>query len=237
MLLYINGDSHSAGAEAYSYHAFANDDNKYWGTPHRHGHANNLKVCFGTQVADAVGASWINHSESGSSNQRIIRSTEVFLETSDIKDLVILIGWSTWEREEWLHNGIYYQVTASGTDTVPTELQDKYKQWVIDTTTKTAENELHWHDAIYNFHLRLKKQGIRHLFFNTYRYFAHIKQNNIARYNWGNNYINPYDEKSTYYYWLQEQGFKTVNKNSYHYGADAHKKWANFLVPYLTDIS
>jgi len=236
MILYINGDSHSAGAEAVTYHAFANDGNKYWGTPHRHPHLENLQVCFGTRLASALNADWINHAESGSSNQRIIRSTEVFLETSNIKDLVVLIGWSTWEREEWLHNGVYYQVTASGTDTVPKELQDKYKQWVIETSAKTAENELHWHQTIYNFHLKLKARGVRHLFFNTYRYFAHIKQNNLQRFNWGNNYIGPYNQDLTYYYWLKENGFSTVAPNSYHYGADAHAKWAEFLKPHLTTI-
>lgn len=237
MILYVNGDSHSAGAEAFTFHAFANDGNKHWGKPHRHPHPENLEVCFGTQVANKLGASWINQAESGSSNQRIIRSTEIFLETSKIKDLVLLIGWSTWEREEWLYNGVYYQVTASGSDTVPDELQDKYKQWVIDTTSRVAENELHWHQTIYNFHLKLKERNVRHLFFNTYRYFAHIKQNNLSKFDWGNNYIGPYSQDLTYYYWLQNQGYKTVNPKSYHYGANAHAKWAEFLVPYLTSVS
>ena len=37
--------------------------------------------------------------------------------------MVIVMQWSTWEREEWLHNGIYYQVGASGIDDVPQDLQ------------------------------------------------------------------------------------------------------------------
>ena len=64
-------------------------------------------------------------------------------------DLVI-IGWSTWEREEWLHEGTYYQVTASGTDDVPPELHSKYKKWEKKyycnkcTNKQFGEREFHY---------------------------------------------------------------------------------------------
>ena len=35
----------------------------------------------------------------------------------------------------------------------------------------------------------------------------------------------------TYYEWLKNQGFKPVNPEVYHYGADAHRAWADFLLP------
>lgn len=236
MILYINGDSHSVAAEAVNPAAFANDQHPHWSTPHRHGHAANLSVAYGAKLADKLNCGWINQGESGSSNDRIIRTTDIFLETSNINDLVLLIGWSTWERQEWLHSGTYYQITASGTDTVPKELTESYKKWVTTSAVDFSTNELVWHEKIWKYHLSLKQRGIKHLFFNTYSYFAHTVLNHLPRYDWGDNYVDPYNQNSTYFYWAQAQGCKTVNPNSYHYGTDAHTKWAEYLVPHLTKI-
>jgi hypothetical protein len=233
MILYINGDSHSVGADAVAPYSFANDEGTHWNTPHRHGYRKNILASYGVQAAQQLGWSWINQGESGGSNDRIIRTTEIFLETADIYNLVILIGWTTWEREEWLYNDIYYQVNASGQDQVPAELRDKYKQWVVkQNESERNRKSLYWHERIYQFHLKLRKSGIRHLFFNTYTDFSPI----IDRYDWHNNYIDPYNQNSTYYYWLQNMGFSTVAKDNYHYGETAHQKWAEYLIPRLTQI-
>jgi hypothetical protein len=244
MILYINGDSHSTGAEAVVPYSFANDSDRHYATPHRHGHAQNLPASFGVVAAKKLGWDWINQAESGSSNNRIIRTTEIFLETASINDLVILIGWTTWEREEWLHNDVYYQVNASGKDQVPPELRDKYKQWVVAQGEVERERKmLEWHKCIHQFHMSLRSRGIRHLFFNTYSNFALIERNHISnnhinpgQYDWHNNYIDPYNQNSTYYYWLENLGYQTVAEGNYHYGKEAHAKWAEYLVTYLTQL-
>jgi hypothetical protein len=231
MKLYVNGDSHSAGAEAVNNYCFAIDDPKLWELG-RVPHPDNLAVSYGKLLADRLDYTFECEAESASSNTRIIRSTRDYLKES--KPDLVIIGWSTWEREEWFHNDSYFQVTASGTDHVPKELAEQYKQWVINTVDRSAENELFWHNEIYKFHNELNDLGIKHLFFNTYRYFAHIKLNNLPKYDWDNSYIDPYDQNYTYYYWLKNNGFNTVNSQSYHFGADAHAKWADFLHQHLT---
>ena len=50
------------------------------------------------------------------------------------------------------------------------------------------------------------------------------------------NYVHPYDLKMTYYEWLKNQGFKPVTPEFYHYGADAHEAWADFLLPKIKSI-
>lgn len=244
MILYINGDSHSTGADAVNPYSFANDSDRHFNTPHRHGHRDNLQVCYGAVAARTLGWDWINQAESGGCNDRIIRTTEIFLETSEIRDLVLLIGWTTWEREEWLHNDIYYQVNASGRDQVPPELQTKYKEWVISQDDAERERKmLLWHKRIHDFHLSLRERKIRHLFFNTYADFAPIGNNQITtdhtnpgKFDWHNCYIDPYNQNQTYYYWLQNAGYSTVSENNYHYGKTAHAKWAEHLVSHLTHI-
>jgi hypothetical protein len=241
MILYVNGDSHSAGAEAVNHHCFAEDDSKLWPMGRRP-HPDNLAVSYGQKLADKLCATLECQAESAGSNDRIIRTTLEYLAEHN-PDLIV-IGWSTWEREEWLHDGIYYQVTASGTDSVPKELQQRYKQWVIEQDYVSRQQKLlSWHDKIYQFHLSLNDRGIKHLFFNTYSNFSVIRTKQIMtnvqqitpdESDWGQSYIDPYSENLTYYFWLKNLGFKTVNENSYHYGADAHSKWADFLYGHLT---
>ena len=232
MLFRSNGDSHSVGADAVAPYGFANDEGLHWGTPHRHGYRKNVLASFGVRAAEHLKWDWINQGESGSSNDRIIRVTDIFLETASIKNLVILIGWSTSEREEWLIDHTFYQVNASGHDQVPQESQDKYKQWVISQNDHTRQQKtIKWHNRLYAYHKKLKEQGIRHLFFNTYSDFSSISHNQKE---WDGCYINPYDKNYTYNQWLRNRGHQTVNPENYHFGKIAHQEWADFLVSHLT---
>ena len=71
MLLYINGDSHSAGAEIAGPWAFAEDDSRYRGLG-RVPHPNNLALSYGQLLADKMNCRLICDAESASSNHRII---------------------------------------------------------------------------------------------------------------------------------------------------------------------
>ena len=238
--MYINGDSHSAGAEIANPHAFAEDDPLYWRFG-RQPHPDNLKLSYGCELANMMGAVLECDAESASSNDRIIRTTHEYLSNfpNNSKPDLIVIGWSTWERKEWLHEGTYYQVTASGTDDVPPELHSQYKKWVVDQDYISRERKLlQWHDRIYQFHLDLEDKKIPHLFFNTYSDFSPIRRGHITthtvqvpppEYDWNECYVGPYDADLTYYNWCIQNGFETVNPNSYHFGADAHSAWAEYL--------
>lgn len=226
MILYVNGDSHTAGAEAVNQHAFAEDDSQYFYLG-RAPHPDNLQVSWGKLLSLSLQAGFKCDAESASSNDRIIRTTRDWLTTRTTKDLLVIIQWSTWEREEWLHNGIYYQVNASGIDHVPVELQEKYRQYIlgIDWQTKTEEA----HKQIWQFHKELEEQGIRHIFFNGNTDFSKITD----RKDWGTSYIDPYDPKGTFSARLEAEGIETVAPNSYHYGKDGHSFWNRFMLQYI----
>jgi hypothetical protein len=164
MILYVNGDSHTAGAEAVNPHAFAEDDGKLAHLG-RLPHPANLAVSWGKQVSVALRAGFHCDAESASSNTRILRTTRQWLSGNgkNHPGRLIIIQWSTWEREEWLHNGIYYQVGASGTDHVPQELQEKYRHFVIGTDWKAKTEQAH--EDIWQFHQELQDQNIKHIFF------------------------------------------------------------------------
>jgi hypothetical protein len=227
VILYVNGDSHTAAAEAVNNHAFAMDDSDlfYMG---RAPHPANIAVSWGRLLADTLRASFHCGAESASSNSRIIRTTREWLDTQGYdQDLLVIIQWSTWEREEWLHNGTYYQVGSSGIDDVPQELQEKYRNFVIgnDWQLKTEQA----HKEIWTFHQQLTKQGIKHIFFNGNNDFGSVAQ----RKNWGANYIGPYDSAQTYDAVIRSAGIDTVMPNSWHFGRDGHSHFARFILNYI----
>ena len=92
MILYVNGDSHTAAAEAVNPHAWAMDDGElfYMG---RAPHPANLAVSWGKLLSQTLRASFHCGAESASSNQRIIRTTREWLAESDRSrsDLLVII--------------------------------------------------------------------------------------------------------------------------------------------------
>jgi hypothetical protein len=211
--LYVNGDSHSAGHDA--------------GGP---------AFSYGQHLANALNMEFTCDAVAACSNDSIIARTMKYLE-SNTPDLLV-IGWSTWERETWWHGSESYHITASGTDTVHPELRDQYKQWVIDSCTVEFQRkkETKNHDNIWTLHEVLKNRNIKHLFFNCYSHFFYTDAYGEKKYAWGNNYVNPYDKYHTYYFWLERQGYKPSNPQFYHYGPDAHAAWAEFLLPYIEQL-
>jgi hypothetical protein len=253
LILYVNGDSHSAGAEAVNTYCFAGDDPLYY-TLGRKPHPDNERVSYGCQLANHLGAILHCDAESASSNARIIRTTREYLKT-ERPDFVV-IGWATWEREEWLHDGVYYQVNASGTDSVPNVLQDEYKAWVVKQSTSDLINEstLQAHKDIHDFHLELQEQGIKHFFFSTLHSFANItnlEHLGGKEFDWHGCYFHPYQDNMTYHAYLTERGHKPrpvwigpkairekkpIPPKSYHLNDRAHDAWAETLLPIVQNL-
>jgi hypothetical protein len=232
MILYVNGDSHTAAAEAVNTHAFAGDDGALtFGD--RRPHPENLAASWGAGLAELLENEFECGAESASSNDRIIRTTREWLMWNQLAYVnnkpLVMIQWSTWEREEWEHNGTYYQVNGSGIDMVPPELQERYRHYIvgIDWQRKTQEA----HEKIWEFHQELLHLDIPHVFFNGNSDFGSIKEH----YHWGQYYMAPYDSALTYNAILRSNGYQTVNPNSWHFGKDAHCFFAQYMLQYIID--
>ena len=203
MILYVNGDSHSHGC----------------GLPVHQRYSNIVGKEFGFTV--------VNNAQMGASNASILRTTKQYFDNGNVPDFVI-IGWSTWEREEWFFQNQYYNVNASGHDKLPEELQELYKKWVITQTQEVLTLKSNfWHDQIYQLHLDLKEKNIKHLFFNCmYNFFQFDNHQD-----WENKHIGPYNNNDSYYWWLKKQGFKS--DKWYHYLEDGHRAWASHLITHI----
>ena len=226
--LFVNGDSHAAGAEAATPHAFAEDDQFYHALG-RQAHPDNARVSWGCELANQINAVLDLAAESASSNARIMRTTREWLDQNSdhLSDALIIIGWSTWERQEWVIDEVTYQITASGDDWLPPDHHDRYRQWIADLDWRAVTCEAH--DRIWQLHLDLESRGVRHLFFNGNNSFSRIHDTKP----WGDCYIKPYEDLGTYDAILRANGYKTVTPKSWHFGADAHCFWANFLLQYI----
>jgi hypothetical protein len=227
MILYVNGDSHTAAAEAVNSYAFAEDDSNL-GYLGRIPHPDNLAVSWGKLLSKTIKAGFHCGAESASSNARILRTSREWLkQQTNYNDILMIIQWSTWEREEWFHKGIYYQVGSSGIDHVPVELQEKYKHFVIGTDWKLKTQQAH--AEIWQFHQELQDQNIKHIFFNGNNDFGKIAD----RQNWGVSYVGPYDSNQTYNTLIRAQGIDTVAPNSWHFGKDGHSYFHRFMLQYI----
>jgi len=204
VILYVNGDSHSLG--------------------------NNVKdktKIFASLLSQALNFELVNASKSGASNDSIIRTTCNYLANNQ-PDLVV-IGWSTWEREEWEYQGQFYNINSYH-GAIPKSLITKYKNWVTEQTPETLiEKSQQIHEKIYKLHCELIEKQIPHVFFNCMYNFFEIKNQQ----DWNNSYVGPYENDSSYYWYLKNRNF--VTDNWYHFGEDGHQAWADFLIDYIKE--
>ena len=209
MILYVNGDSNSNGSEC-------KDSNQSWPV----------------LLAEKLNANLVNEAKSGTSNPRILRTSSNAVAHSD-RNTFVVIGWTSWEREEWLHQNQYYDVNAGGHDILPSELQDRYKQWVIEQgPDQQAVKSLAMHSQIHRLHRSLKDRRIPHVFFNALMSFQHNLLN-PKHLEWDNNYVGPYDNELSYYWYLKNHNWKPTKNN--HYTDDAQRAWADMLYNYIQD--
>ena len=225
MILYVNGDSHTAAAEAVNSYAFANDDIRYVAQGRRP-HPDNLDVSWGMRLSKKLGLGLKCDAESASSNDRIHRTTFEFMKSRKARGnpyTVVVIGWSTWEREEWYDDESreWFQVTASGTDNVPEKWQTRYRQYIAGLDYKQKEAEAH--KKIHDLHLRFYGAGIPHLFFNAMWHFQYQDKDTV----WHDCYLDPYDPDRSYAEWAK------LNQLN---GPEAHSAWAELLAKRLTPV-
>ena len=228
MMVYVNGDSHTAAAEAVNQHAFAEDDEDL-GYLGRLPHPANLAVSWGRVLADLLKATFKCDAESASSNARILRTARAWATAHPARrDHLMIIQWSTWERTEWHIDDHLYQINASGLDHVPESHQDQYRQWIADLDWPAVTE--HWHEQIWQWHLELQQQCVPHVFFNGNTDFGSIPAD--QRQDWGSAYLAPYDADGTYTEWLIRHGHHTVSPRSWHFGHTAHAAWARCVLQY-----
>ena len=91
MILYANGDSHTAAAEAYVPFMSAQDDFNLWYMGNV-AHPENQKVSFAAHLSETLKSRLFMAAENGSSNDRIIRTTREFVEQYKDQEELFVVG-------------------------------------------------------------------------------------------------------------------------------------------------
>jgi len=225
-MLYINGDGHSAGAGIVNGFRNAQEDPRYLSYGRR-AHPDAVPSIYGYKVAKVLNQGLMLEAESGSSNTRILRTSRSRIaETVNKRDLFVIIGWSTWDRDEWKVGKDYLQISASGTDNVPEDRQEEYQKWLSNIDEEWyAKRAQYWHEEIWNFHLELKEQDIKHLFFHSTDSWGYAYENEDTLPEWEDSFIGAYGTDS-FTNWLANSGFE--DQDGY-YSAEAHAAWYGFI--------
>ena len=181
-------------------------------------------------IADSLGMNLHKIASPGASNYFLIRSVKEFIKTNH--PTLLIITWQSWEREEWLHNGIYHQINSSGLHNLPEELSFQYKNWVIEQQSMdiVKTKGLDWHQRIWILHELLQELQIPHVFYNEMYPFV---LPNSQQKNWDTSFIGPYENNLSYYWYLRTMGY--TSDNYYHFGADGHRAWADHLIRHIQE--
>lgn len=226
MILYVNGDSHSAAAQAVNDFSFANDDFARVALG-RKPHPDNLAASYGMHLSKMLKLALVCEAEAGCSNERILRITKEFLKKQH--QCFVVIGWANpskiefWDSQE----NEMLQVDMLFPNSVPRYLEKEFRKHIVNLDIK--EQNQRWHDSIYNLHQELTDADVPHLFFNSSSNFNSIPKD--RRKDWNNRFIDPYN--SSYIEKLESAGFQCNDWQNFH--DDAHFYWAKFLENWLTD--
>ena len=107
MILYINGDGHSAAAMLSSPYIAAEDDADLWymgRTPH----PANLHRSFGAYIASVLKARLIVEADAANTNMDVIRQTKQFVQNNPVAEQVIaIIGMPEYLQDQFVEFGEY----------------------------------------------------------------------------------------------------------------------------------
>lgn len=180
--------------------------------------------------------------KNGASNDHIMRITEQWINNTDCdnKEKFVFIGWSTWERQEYLIDNQYYDIDGwliNNAQGLPAQLQQhmlEMKKQIDSNPDYMDEQAMIWAERIHYFAQSLEARGIGYLFWNAYMKL--LKPIPVDKFVFDHRYVLPYtDCFNQYFYLKQVRNCKPIDNDPYHFDADGHRKWAEFLIQYIQD--
>lgn len=214
--LYVNGDSHTAGT-------YKN-------------YFSNLEECATALLAKKYNLNYINRARAGGSNARIIRITKQNLEQLDPNSTVIFIGWSTFERTEWVEDGIWHQICGQPWYNVSDSLKSKWQEYIAWSSDLKNYYQLtvDCQKEIYDFHCWLKDHKFAHRFYHANEFFNLEANDKIF---WPDNLWvknSPYSGNFSFTNYSQSNKFQP--DDYFHFDYQAHKLYADLLENDLNDM-
>ena len=180
--------------------------------------------------ADSLSRPFRCWGKNGASNYWIQTHIDYFLaDQTWSPDTFLLIGWTSWEREEWpwLYNNI--SVCGGPDFGVPAAIKARYEQWKTTLTRDYMRACLEiWHERIYQVHEQLNECGVPHLFWTTYDNFKDLSDHK----DWHGAFYRPYDSHGCMSKWFEANNIQAIAGDPFHYGVAGHQAWGTELANY-----
>ncbi len=234
--MYVNGCSHSSGFEI---------------TVPGKVSAEDLPNSWSGQLSMMMSLNHLNEAVPGQSNWSIYSNTVYsvgkLLKEYAPEDIFVVIGWSSFDRYEYIHEfKKLYRLTPGSIDTPgastwPEVVKDAYKLFVLgcDYNSHSLNNFALTYQALSCF---LKLKNIKYFFFNAIQNVRYPEQNllhSLQDSQWDKelfdclrndpNYLHPFDEDFVYINYLAKKYDRDEGGRSRHFAKPAHTEWAQFL--------
>ena len=216
--LYVNGDSHVAGAYL---------DKMY-----------QPDISFAGQLAKKHNVNYVNDALAGGSNDRIIRTSKQYLKDADPLTTAVFIVWSTFERTEWFYENKWHQICGQPLyePNSNQKLNQMWKEYTNafwqDTNEKNSifylSRAIETQYKIKEFSVWLTLKGFKHLFCHAHSSFFYKKTGFEIEWNddiWLCN--KPYDISVTFCSKVTDLGHEP--DKCWHFDAKAHKDYADYI--------
>ena len=154
------------------------------------------------------------------------------------------------ERTEWFCQGEWHDISGSSAYPLQPAVEiygrGHVDGWTADLNHETWRRHQDQHHAIWVFHRLLHDLGYHFIFYQGCRafFFDRSQQQNQSFYlPWIDGvwlhepYIHPHEglkSADSFSYWCHRQGFAYTDEHA-HFGADAHRAWADRLSPMFVD--
>lgn len=224
MFLYANGCSMTAGSEA--------ENNEKI----------NYRDSFPAVISKILGWEQLNHAIPGGSNQRIVRTTILFVEewlqeNKNPEDLFVLITWTGNDRLEVMHQNDTHHLLVHDLDSetygdIPPIVRRYYESYLAAVDNRdilSLQNILLMQSY-------LKNKNINYLFLNAIETWPTVfVQNRKLLYDAldTRHYLDGGRDRGFMRQWLRDQGFPFAP--GHHFRKDAYAAYANMIVEYLRE--
>lgn len=185
----------------------------------------------------------------GGSNQRIIRTTQEKLVDLDPAQTIIIIGWTSFERTEWYHNGHWHAICGDPKYAVDEDLTQSWQAHIRSYNhgdrAERCRRHQEQHNSIFAFHRLLHGLGYQMIFYQAcaYHFFANCPHEHDIAWRlpwmpdvWAHDPYAKIENDSMvvdgFSHHSARLGFTPADDRA-HYGADAHAAWAKRLLPIL----
>lgn len=235
-LLYVNGCSHSCGAEI-----------SYVGSMRE---PKDLDSSWAGKLANKYDLFHYNDAVSGNSNETIlsttINSVLKLLDEYNPKELLVIIGWSSFERTDFIYEGTRYRFVPGCQELDyfkewPKVVKRAFDNWIISTDPYN-ESMNKFSLIYYSMRNFLKLHQIDYYFFNAVNHVHYPAVNLLHELDKhtpnhklfklmeaDNNYLNPFDKESCYYQYMRTRYDGHVGGRNHHFLEDAQDEWAKIL--------